>query len=357
MTTADKRKLALFCLLTIAFLAIKILSPAKPVTTQKPFSPLLDDAAFLAVLDHSPKNGRKGIALVAPGSGLHGDDVERLRELAQKAGLALPDEAVDPGVVPYTANSDAKRLRLLEAALNDPDVGTLWAIRGGYGSGRLLPALDTLRLPERQKLFVGYSDMTFLHLFLLKKNWRTVHGSMFWELGNPDADEDNFRLLARVLSGETRELSYDGIAPFNAAAKTIARPIEASVTGGNLTCLAAAAGTPWQPDTAGKILLLEDVKEKGYKLDRMLTQLEQAGYFDRVAAVLLGTFTKGDDHTEFALERFAADCGKPVFRTDLFGHGRKNRPLVFGAPATLAKAPDGDAFTLRIRLDDPAAAE
>lgn len=341
--------LALFLMAVLA--AMRHFAPAEP-EKEFVFSPLLDDAAFLSDLRGEEKNNRKKIAIVAPGSGLHGDDIERFHVLADRAGFVVPEAAIKEEV-PYNANSDAERLRLFLEALNDPEVDTLWAVRGGYGASRLLPELERATLPDTPKLFIGYSDMTFLHLFFLKKNWRTIHGGMFWELNNPNGDEENFRLLAALLAGKSGTMRYDGLQPFNREARE-ATSIQGTISGGNLTCLAAAVGTPWAPDTAGRILLLEDVREKGYKLDRMFVQLRQAGLLDRVEAIVLGTFIRGDEHTEFALERFAAECGKPVFRTDLFGHGRKNRPVLFNAPATIGKAPgDADGFILEIKSGEP----
>ncbi len=231
--------------------------------------------------------------------------------------------------------------------MNDPDVEVLWAVRGGYGASRLLPALENgATLPEAPKVLVGYSDITFLHLFLGKRGWPSVHGAMFWELGADGSDPENFRRLAAVLSGETAELRYEGLKPGNPAAEKLDQPVAGKLVGGNLTCLTAAVGTPWQPDVSGNILFLEDVKEKGYKLDRLFTQLQQAGLLDGASAILLGEFSEGDEQVEFALARFAQSVSVPVFRCDWFGHGEKNYPLILGAPAAIAA--EGAGFVLRI---------
>lgn len=315
------------------------------------FRPLLDNADFLAELDKSGTRGRKGIRIVAPGSGLHGDNTEKAYRLAEKLGVDLPREALDPEAVPYTANTDEARLASFLKALDDPEAEVLWALRGGYGSGRLLPELAKRDL-SRAKLFIGYSDMTFLHLFLQTRGWQTIHGSMFWELSGPSAAEENFRLLADLLSGRRKELVYDVLTPFNDSAKNATLPLGGLLTGGNLTCVASAIGTPWQLDAKDKILFLEDVKESGYKIDRMLTQLHLAGQLDGVKAIVFGTFTRGDESTEYTLARFAKECDIPIFKSDLFGHGSKNYPLIFNAPAALEKN-DGkaDGITLRVQAD------
>lgn len=321
---------------------------------EPPMPALLDDAAFLADLGAAAAGGMAGIAVVAPASGLKGKRAKTAYKMAGKLGVAFPAAALDPEAAPYNANSDAVRLDLLIEALAGEDAGVVWALRGGYGASRLLPKLDKLAPPPFPKPFVGYSDMTFLHLFLRRWGWPTIHGAMFSELPQADKDEDNFRRLAALLAGKAEELRYAGIKPLNRAARERREPLAAPITGGNLTCVAAAVGTPWPLDPAGKIVFLEDVGEKGYKLDRMFTQLDQAGVFDAAEAVLLGSFTEGDEHAAYALGRFADACAKPVFRTDLFGHGPKNYPLVFNVPAVLA--PDGEeggeaAFTLTIPVD------
>lgn len=310
---------------------------------------LLEEPAFLGDLERA-RLKRGGIALIAPSSGFSDESARAVRVLATALGASLPENAFSAGAVPYSANADTVRLELLAEALADPDIGIIWAALGGYGSSRLLDGLARLPVSDfPKKILIGYSDITFLHLYVQKLGWQTVHGSLFAELRGTSRDADNFRLLAALLAGNMDELRYGPLKPCNAAART-AGPIRSVVTGGNLTCLAAAVGTPWALDAAGKILLLEDVKEPGYKIDRMLTQLRDAGQLDGVRAVILGTFTAGDQFTEYALERFARDCGIPVFKTDIFGHGAKNYPLIFNAPAVLEGNTNGeDSFSLSIR--------
>lgn len=348
------RKTVVFLLLAIILLAIALtlFCMQSPSDVEKPPAPRLwEDASFQASLAKSGKRGLQGIAVVAPASGLSDENARKALEMAGRLDIRLSADAMRYGVVPYTANSDSARLEQLLQALNDSETEVLWAVRGGYGSSRLLAELAKSAKPETAKIFVGYSDLTFLHLFLHQWGWRTVHGGMFWELSGTEEghDVENYRLLASLLAGELDELRYDGLKPFNSAAEALSRPVEGLIIGGNLTCLAAAVGTPWPPEGSGKILFLEDVKEKGYKLDRMLVQLKEAGIFDGVGAVILGDFTKGDDNVDFALERFAKELSAPVFRTDLFGHGRKNYPLILNGRAVIEKTSgDGNAFGLRM---------
>lgn len=340
-------------LLALAVLFSAGCAGKKPAVPNDRMPRLLDEPGFVTALGKSLKKGRSGITIVAPASGLNAEDKLLARRMAEKLGVNFPEEAVEPGRIPYNANTDAMRLKYLAEALADPDTEVVWAVRGGYGSSRLLDELRRLPLDATsKKIIIGYSDMTFLHQFFQKLGWRTVHGSMFFEMANPNKDEENFRRLALLLSGETGELAYGGLEPCNKAARELAVPVGGVVTGGNLTCLAAAAGTPWAFDAKGKILFLEDVMEPGYKIDRMLTQLRSAGLLEGVRAVILGSFTQGDKNTAFALERFAEESPAPVFKTELFGHGPRNYPLIFNAPAVLAPDRDkGGSFVLRICAD------
>ena len=309
------------------------------------------NCSFKNDLSLSGQRGLKGVTLVAPASGPTEQGAREMHHLAEEFGVNLPRRAINPEHVPYNANSDEMRLNLLASALVDPDTEVVWAVRGGYGSSRLLNGLARRPLPALPKIFIGYSDMTFIHLFLQKQGWQTVHGSMFGEMNNPVKDEANFLKLAALLAGKHKVLRYEGLKPVNRSAMEASLPIRGSLTGGNLTCIAAASGTPWALDAAGKILFLEDVKEPGYKIDRMLTQLESAGLLRDVKAVILGSFSLGDANTEFALKRFAENFAGPVFQSDLFGHGAKNYPLVFNAPAVLARSGDKETHQLSIRAD------
>lgn len=321
---------------------------APPVDTALPA--LLEDPVFMENIKLSGTLGTKGITIIAPSSGFSENGARKFHAIADTLGVNFPQDSLNRRAVPFHANSDTARFTLLAAALADPDTEVIWAALGGYGASRLLESLATLpEPPARKKIIVGYSDITFLHLYFQKLGWRTVHASLFGELASTRKDPENFRRLAALLAGRVELLRYEGLVPFNDAAAKLARPVRGVVTGGNLTCVTAAVGTPWALDAAGKILFLEDVKEPGYKIDRMLTQLRNAGQLQGVLAIVFGTFTAGDQNTPFALERFAKTCLVPVFKTDLFGHGAKNYPLVFNAPAVLENASGG--YRLSIRAD------
>lgn len=309
-------------------------------------SPLMDDASFRSSLEQAGQHGTSGIALVAPSSGPKGEYRDRLYRMSKHFGLTLPDEAIKNEAVPYNASDDETRFSLLAAALADNNKDIIWAVRGGYGASRLLDKLGRLPVAAGKKVFIGYSDTTFLHLYAQKQGWKSLHASLFGEIASLNKDPENFRLLARVLAGSVDELDYGPLAPVNIPSAKQGK-ISGELTGGNLTCLASAAGTPWALSGSGKIIVLEDVKEPGYKVDRMLRQLADSGAFNGAVAIIFGSFTSGDEYTDFAIERFARESSIPVLRADLFGHGQHNYPLIFGANATLVPEVGG-TYSLRI---------
>lgn len=313
------------------------------IAREEPKQEFWRDSSITSQFDRWGTRGKKGVAIVAPASGLKKPDVEKARNMADSLGFSFSHEALDPGRIPYNAAPDEVRLRLFVEALENPEIETLWMLRGGYGSGRLLRDLAKISPPETRKTVIGYSDITFLHLLLQKWGWPSVHGSMFWGLSatGETMDPDNFRLISAVLSGETAELRYGGVGPMNEAARKTAGPLSGTVRGGNMAILSAAAGTPWQLDAEGAIVVLEDVNEDGDELDRMYTQLLDSGAFSGAAAIVLGEFVGGDDLKDYAHARFAGRTDIPVFRCDFFGHGKKNHPLVFNTPALLER--DGKA--------------
>lgn len=243
---------------------------------------------------------------------------------------------------PYHANTDEARFEQLITALNS-DADAIWCTGGGYGCARLLPKLQASIKPKKQKLFIGFSDITALHLFLSQEwGWRTVHGIVFRQLNllaHKQLSPLSGRKIFRLLDGES-SASIPKLKPLNKAATADGLCIDAFVTGGNLSLIQTLLGTPWAMDGRNKIICLEDVAEAGYKVDRLLNHLWQAGAFAEAKAVVFGDFTKDVAKPEdviYALRRFAASCPLPVFETKYFGHGKYNHPFLYNAKARLMR--------------------
>lgn len=245
----------------------------------------------------------------------------------------------------YLAGDDALRLADLHAALADDSMRAIFCARGGYGCTRLLAGVDRALVRNRNKLLVGYSDVTALHAVWQAEGLASVHAPMpASDLVLEGAEEDaraTFELLLQspVPNPKPTPTAAPHLAPaLLAAAWRIegrAGPrATGPLVGGNLSLLAALVGTPWQPDFGGAVVFLEEVGESLYRVDRMLGQLRHAGLLQAAAGFLIGSFTEEEDPAA-VLRDYLGGLGKPVLAGWPSGHGRPNRPLVLGPRVTL----------------------
>jgi muramoyltetrapeptide carboxypeptidase len=225
-------------------------------------------------------------------------------------------------------------LELLKSALENPETKAVICVRGGYGSMRLIPSLAKVR-PPSFKIFVGMSDITALHLFFEKHwHWPTIHGSFTEDKVSPDS----IARLKSILFKENEKIKLVGV-PLNDLARN-EQLIEAKITGGNLCLVQSSIGTLWQLDGRDKIILLEEIGERGYKVDRMLEHLRQANILTSAKAIILGDFLEGSEPDGSSLinqvlERFANGCKIPVIQIAGIGHGYNNLPILLGTKVKL----------------------
>lgn len=234
----------------------------------------------------------------------------------------------------YLAGRDEARADELQAALDDDALPAVFLARGGYGAMRLLPAL---RL-SRPKPLVGFSDATAFHLAMQARGWRTLHAPVLTQLGRQPPD-----VVARLFD----LLEGRPVAPLAGTRTVVPGVAEGPLVGGNLSVLTRLLGTPYLPSLRGAVLLLEDVGERPYRLDRMWTHLRLAGALDGVAGVVLGEFTgceeKDADYTSAdVLDELAQALGVPCAAGFVIGHGEVNFPVALGARVRL----DGDRQSL-----------
>lgn len=270
------------------------------------------------------------IAVVAP-CGVY--DPAKLDEGLRIARAFGHDVRPFPGMLKphrYLAADDDARLAHLVEALTSPDYGAVWIARGGYGLTRLLPRLPVDDLVARP--VIGFSDVTALFAALHPKVYPLIHAPMPHSL--PATDEASRTHLFDLLAG----------APLPAlhGESWIGGEARGWLCGGNLAVLAALCGTPWQLDADGAILVLEDIGEAPYRIDRLLQQLVSAGVLEGVAGIALGEFTKCDppDGSGWTLRDVLLDhlrpLGVPVVGNLPVGHGAANRAFPWGARARLA---------------------
>jgi muramoyltetrapeptide carboxypeptidase len=236
----------------------------------------------------------------------------------------------------FCANSDEIRLKHLVNALQNPTSKAIICARGGYGSMRLIPELRKITPPQTAKLFVGMSDITALQLFLQQAwQWPTIHGAPIPNRFSPES----IASLKSLLFGDRTDINFSNLTPLNQSAKEH-KNIDSTIIGGNLSLVQTSIGTTWQLNGKGKIILLEDTHERGYRIDRMLQHLQQANIFKDASAILFGDFIEGNEPNgsslmEAAIKRFAESCEIPVVQVAGMGHGYINLPLPLGIKTRL----------------------
>jgi muramoyltetrapeptide carboxypeptidase len=263
----------------------------------------------------------------------------------------------------YLAGPDPRRAAEWREAVEDEAASAIFCARGGYGSMRILPAIDPAPLLDRPKLFMGFSDVTAVHASLNRAGLCTVHGPGVAQLAQlPDEPLEHLRAL---LFGEAPAPTRDaapGPGAGLAGTETL-RPGRASgpLLGGNLTLLSHLAGTPYLPSFDGAVLFIEDIGEAPYRLDRNLTQLRLAGLLDRVAGVAVGQLTACDDAEAEVrgldvVREAVLDLGVPAIAGVAAGHEHGNFALPLGARVTLVAPGPGEGGAPRLLFDEGATA-
>ncbi len=291
------------------------------------------------------------VAIVAPASNLKADYLARGVAELERLGFRATYE---PGILDqarYTAGSDQRRANELMRAFADPEVKAVWAARGGYGAMRLFDLLDEDALRRHPKIFIGYSDVTALHLYFYRRfGWVTFHGPMAAkDLAGGEEHYDRDTLIGTIanasplgeIKSEMTEMLHRGAH----------RTVSGRLLGGCLSLIAAMMGTPDELDTRGAILFLEDTATKPFAIDRMLQQLRLAGKFDEAVGIVFGEMTDCVQHADQgyqiqdALAERTADLNLPVMFGLPSGHSpRGNLTLPLGVMATL----DADRGVLSI---------
>lgn len=197
----------------------------------------------------------------------------------------------------FLAGSDDLRLADLHEAFLHPEVKAVFCLRGGYGTLRLLKSLDLELICRHPKIFIGYSDITALHLVFNQIGLVTFHGPMLYpELGGKTLSPYTLQCLLRALMVPAPLGSIPPAPGLPPAVTIFPGRAEGVVVGGNLSLVTATLGTPFEINTQDKILFLEEVDEPPYRLDRLLTQLKLAGKLEAAGGIVLGGFTYGTSY-------------------------------------------------------------
>jgi muramoyltetrapeptide carboxypeptidase len=278
------------------------------------------------------------VMLVSPAGPVNAERVATGVTMIESWGLAVLNPPTG-APVGYLAGPDDVRLAELNAALRDPDVRGVICTRGGYGAQRIVDGMDFAALSADPKVFVGFSDITALQLAIwCRTGLSSVHGPMAsWSAER--TGEASARSLRAALTSTDDVVVHARPDEETSAVRVPGPPTRGVLLGGNLTLVDATIGTPDLPDLRGAILLLEEVDEPPYKVDRMLTHLRRSGALDGLAGVAVGQFTKCADgwSTTVAdvLTDRLGDLGVPVLGGLPVGHGRDQLTVPVGVPAVL----------------------
>jgi muramoyltetrapeptide carboxypeptidase len=231
----------------------------------------------------------------------------------------------------FLAGPDDHRLAELNSALADPEAKAIFLARGGYGLLRLLPLIDLDSLRARPRPIVGFSDATALLALAARAGVASVHGPLLTQLHRLPAEDHSalYGLLERPGQG----LLLSDLQPL------IPGRVQGPLLGGNLEVFSRLLGTPFLPDLTGAVLFLEEIAERPYRVDRLITHLDLAGVFNAVSAVVLGEFKDCRERegsplksppVETVLEERLSRLAIPVVTGARIGHGDRNTALPYG---------------------------
>ncbi len=281
------------------------------------------------------------VDIIAPASHSPDFKIGSGLEWIESLGLTprVPKNLIKPDA--FFASSLESQFEHLKEALYS-DSKAIWCLRGGYGSMRLIPLLKKIRPPKKSKFFIGFSDITSLHLYFNQAwGWPTIHGRTISQLSPELAGTRDRKELKKILFGEVDQVVFKNLKPLNEAAR-VEKVISGKIVGGNLRILQSSLGTDWELQAKNKILYIEDVSERGYSIDRMFEQMIQAKIIDKgLKAIVLGDFTgglekDGKDLSHVAFKRLAERVPYPVVKGMLAGHGALNFSVPFNTTSKLS---------------------
>jgi len=292
------------------------------------------------------------IALVVPASAVKRERIELAIQRLEEKGFRVKTYGDIYRKLGYLAGDDETRVDELMQAFADPEVAAVFPARGGTGVTRLLDMLDYSEIRKHPKILTGFSDITALHLAIQSQTGLvTFHSPNPMDgLGKPEGmTKISSRTYWRALLAESYQNSLQ------ASYKVLANDSERSqlstlvsgiaqgqLVGGNLALICSVMGTPYEIETQGNILFLEDVDEPPYRIDRFLSQLRLAGKLDVLNGVVLGQFTGCEPKSENSslslpeiFDHYFADLGIPVLQNFPVGHSPDNATLPLGVEVEL----------------------
>ncbi len=299
----------------------------------------------------SPPFLKKGdtIGLVAPARKISEQELAKAVEIIESRGYKVVKGRYLFALENQFAGNDEQRAADLQQMLENPEVKAVFAVRGGYGSVRIVDKIDFRPLLKNPKWLTGYSDFTVFHNQLINIGIQSLHATM--PLNFADNTPEALNSLFETLEGEKPHYQVASH-PFDRNGKA-----GGMLVGGNLSVLYSLMGSGSFPDTAGKILFLEDLDEYLYHIDRMMMALKRAGVLENLAGLIVGGMTKMNDNTipfgkmaEEIIRESVEEYSFPVAFDFPAGHQPDNRTLIMGAEACLEVTENGSALDFNKEL-------
>ena len=272
------------------------------------------------------------IALIAPSGAVDAIWIDGAIQTLEKWGLEVIIGQHARGKYHRFAGTDTERLADLQWAIDQPDIAALLCLRGGYGLTRLIDKVNLAPLVRTPKWLLGFSDITVLHGALSAIGIESIHSIMAKQIS---MEQDPSQQLRRVLFGEMPR--YE-VAPHNLNKIGTAT---GKLIGGNLSVLYGLRSTPYDIQPAGNILLIEDLCEPLYHIDRMMQNLRLSGVLAQISGLIVGQFSDMAPDTSFAqgaygiIAEAVKDYHYPVCMNAPIGHVDQNYPLIIGATTQL----------------------
>jgi muramoyltetrapeptide carboxypeptidase len=277
------------------------------------------------------------VSLVATARKVNQNEMEFAKKFLTSYGLVVKEGKhlynTEGG---YFSAPDELRLNDLQQALNDKETKAILCARGGYGTTRIIDRLDFSQFQQFPKWLIGFSDITALHAAIFNQGVQSIHGNMPISMSLPDADKSNVSLLHILMNNQPQTIFWSG------NINTKQSQAEGTLAGGNLSLIVDGIGTKTELNTNNCILVIEEIDEYHYKVDRMFNQLKRAGKLDRLAGLLIGYFTEIKQNVlpfhytvEEIVMHYTKEYNYPVGFNFPSGHAQPNMPWIHGAKARI----------------------
>ncbi len=279
----------------------------------------------------TPPYLKQGSTIAVASTARYVDDeqIQISKEIIQNQGFNV---IVAPNVTDIHhrfAGDDQARIRFLQLLLDDESLGAIWFARGGYGTLRIIDALNWTKFLKYPKWLIGFSDMTLLHLKLAQLGVASIHGCNFAQIGKLGMSNENVSSVLDILNNQP--MNYQ----FNSSQYNIEGHARGTLVGGNISLICNSIGTDTQLNTEGCILMLEDCNEFLYHYDRMFHQIKRSGMLKNIHGLIIGessaTPEPGEIDFGYSLKEIVLNvCSEsyfPICFRAPFGHLEKNNAL------------------------------